>query len=283
LSSAFIDNSYQLDQNYHYRLVTHVSDTSSSFSYPQFINTTPIVKQAYKNKVHNIPGVIQAEDFDEGGDGVSYYDIDQSNNGGEYRNDEAVDIEKRDDGGYQVGWTEAGEWMEYTVFVESDGVYEIDIYVAAMELGSQFCLHFQNCSSEIVEVSSTSSWQQTTVNSTKLALNKGANLLRIEIITGGCNIDKLILREGTHIGILSNHYVELKVFPNPAVSQITIQLPDDISGVYVQIFNLDGQVVKRESLNSKQIVDIGTLKKGCYIIEVKSEKLLSYKNKFHKI
>src|SRR5207245_7423153 len=39
-----------------------------------------------------VPGTIQAEDFDGGGEGVAYHDTDTSNNGGQYRST-AVDIE----------------------------------------------------------------------------------------------------------------------------------------------------------------------------------------------
>src|SRR5262249_6816430 len=59
-----------------------------------------------------VPGIIQAEDFDGGGEGVAYHDTDAVNNGGQYRNT-SVDIENASDtgGGYDVGWTAGGEWL----------------------------------------------------------------------------------------------------------------------------------------------------------------------------
>ncbi len=62
--------------------------------------------------------MIQAEDYDEGGQIISYSDSDSTNNGGQYRTEEFVDVENCGEGGYNVGWVSGGEWMEYTVNVD---------------------------------------------------------------------------------------------------------------------------------------------------------------------
>jgi len=63
---------------------------------------------------HSVPGFVQAEDFDAGGEGVAYHDVEPTNLGGAYRPAEGVDIEK---GTYitDVGWIRNGEWLTYTV------------------------------------------------------------------------------------------------------------------------------------------------------------------------
>ncbi len=63
---------------------------------------------------HPVPGFVQAEDFDAGGEGVAYHDTTATNLGGAYRPAEGVDIEK---GAYitDVGWIRSGEWLSYTV------------------------------------------------------------------------------------------------------------------------------------------------------------------------
>jgi probable HAF family extracellular repeat protein len=56
-----------------------------------------------------IPGTIQAENFDDGGEGVAYHDTSTGNKGGAYRSTD-VDIEATSDagGGHDVGWMAAG-------------------------------------------------------------------------------------------------------------------------------------------------------------------------------
>ena len=81
---------------------------------------------------HPIPGKIEAEDYDIGGEGVAYHDATLGNEGGEYRSDD-VDIEITTDtgDGYNVGWIEEGEWLAYTVEVSSTGLYDIQLRVAS--------------------------------------------------------------------------------------------------------------------------------------------------------
>src|SRR5207249_1250766 len=89
-----------------------------------------------------VPGTIQAEDFDGGGEGVAYHDTDTSNNGGQYRNT-GVDIESTSDpgGGYNVGWTAAGEWLKYSINATVDGIYTLQARVASSGDGGTF--HFE--------------------------------------------------------------------------------------------------------------------------------------------
>jgi hypothetical protein len=75
---------------------------------------------------------IQAEDFDEGGEGVAYHDTDAGNTGGAYRPGEDVDIQATTDagGGYNVGWIANSEHLEYTVDVTA-GTYDVHVRVAS--------------------------------------------------------------------------------------------------------------------------------------------------------
>ena len=81
---------------------------------------------------HPIPGRIEAEHYDAGGEGVGYHDTTPGNQGGAYRSDD-VDVETTSDagGGYNVGWIEEGEWLAYTVDVASAGLYDVQLRVAS--------------------------------------------------------------------------------------------------------------------------------------------------------
>jgi beta-glucanase (GH16 family) len=66
---------------------------------------TPTSSTPYYGAPQTIPGTIEAEDYDNGGQSVAYYDMDAANNDGVYRPAEYVDIEACTDsgGGYNVG------------------------------------------------------------------------------------------------------------------------------------------------------------------------------------
>ena len=56
----------------------------------------------------------------------AYHDTSSGNNGGAYRSTD-VDIEAASEGGYDVGWTSAGEWLNYTVNVSAAGTYTVGL------------------------------------------------------------------------------------------------------------------------------------------------------------
>ncbi|OJT18085.1 hypothetical protein BO221_42090 [Archangium sp. Cb G35] len=72
------------------------------------------------------PGVIKAQDFDQGGEGIAYHDTDAVNSYQLYRLDEAVDIGVRGSGTYEVR-SSPGEWLEYTVQVPEGGNYQLSL------------------------------------------------------------------------------------------------------------------------------------------------------------
>jgi len=110
------------------------------------------------HKVQEIPGKIQCEYYDLGGEGIAFHDSDAVNSGSgnlnkgndtlsTFRADEAVDIsytkfhDQIDNSPYNVvnpeenqlyvGWTEPGEWTKYSVEVKSTGFYKIGIMYTA--------------------------------------------------------------------------------------------------------------------------------------------------------
>src|SRR6185503_17671505 len=90
-----------------------------------------------------IPGQLQAENYDVGGEGIAYHDNDTANQGGQYRTD-GVDIKTTADtgGGYTVGWLNANEWLEYTVNVAAAGNYTIQARVGTISTGRNFRIEF---------------------------------------------------------------------------------------------------------------------------------------------
>ncbi len=142
-----------------------------------------------------IPGVIEAEEFDFGGEGNAYHDLDEQNHNGGDRN-EAVDMNNT-----AVGYTQTGEWIEYTVDVQKTGTYEVVATVASGSNGAAFTLYMDNTfiipgadgtPGGFIEVPNTGSWEDfTTVKSSLNKLTKGVHVLKLEITGDWADIDKL--------------------------------------------------------------------------------------------
>jgi len=124
----------------------------------------PYKDDIYKGTYQNVPGKVQAEFYDLGGEGVAFHDTDSVNSGSgnlnkangsylnEFRINEPVDIsytkfqdppvdnsefnfvEPEKDQLY-VGWTKPGEWTKYTINVEIEGTYELGLMYTSNQNG----------------------------------------------------------------------------------------------------------------------------------------------------
>lgn len=146
-----------------------------------------------------IPGTIEAENFDEGRNGEAYLDKDGINQGGGYRPDSGVDISDLISGIRNIGWTEAGEWLEYEVEVAESGYYKAEAFTASAQAeAGVFSIGLAN-QSEVIQFNprETGGWEdfQKLEGKGAIALEKGVHILRLEIEQGGFNLDKIILKK----------------------------------------------------------------------------------------
>ncbi|MBN9688868.1 MAG: carbohydrate-binding protein [Verrucomicrobia bacterium] len=136
---------------------------------------------------------IEAENFDSGGPEVAYHDTTGSNRGGAYRQ-EAVDIGPINDlgGGYAIGYTESGEWLHYTIRVETPGVYRLRVRTARGQsgVGSVRFLFDGVDKTGSMEVPATGNWSTyTTLESEPFQLGAGTQILRMDLSSGGTDLN----------------------------------------------------------------------------------------------
>ena len=142
-----------------------------------------------------IPGIVEAENYDNGGQNIAYNDLTEANEGGSYRNDK-VDIEPCTEGGFNVGWIRAGEWLEYTVDVQNSGGYVLEASVAATSSGKSFHLEVNGLDiTGSIGVPNTGGWQNWQMVSTRLDLSSGIKVFRIVMDTNDFNLDKIIFKD----------------------------------------------------------------------------------------
>ena len=153
----------------------------------------------YSGSGINLPGTLQAEQFDKGGEGVAFHDSDSNDEGkASYRTDnEGVDI-VTGNGGYAIGYTANGEWLEYTVNVKKNGTYGYKATVSSGTNNSGFRIGLMKNGSETtlarISVPNTNSWDTYNTLSTEVISTKlyeGQQTIRITITGQNCNIDKI--------------------------------------------------------------------------------------------
>ncbi len=140
-----------------------------------------------------VPGTIQAEDYDLGGEGVAYHDLTPGNTGGAYRSDD-VDIEGGTGAnGHNVGWVDEGEWLNFTVNVTSTAVYEVRYSVASLQPGPfSIQLSVDGEPRDQVTFNGTGGWQNwiDVTSPTQLSLSNGTHIVRLDFRSTELNIDE---------------------------------------------------------------------------------------------
>jgi hypothetical protein len=185
-------------------------------------------------KAQPVPGRVECEFYDTGGEGIAYHDTDSINNGSgklnppngtmlnEFRMKEGVDISFTKGGAIDnnpynrtepvlnqlyVGWTEPGEWINYTIKVNATGEYNIGLmYTANGDGAISFDIDGKQVSS-LLRIASTYNaadsiaWRQwhhwSRINSlTKIELSKGVHTLTLHVVEhGNMNFDYLEFRK----------------------------------------------------------------------------------------
>ena len=209
-----------------------------------------------------IPGRIYGVNYDLGQRGYAYQDVDYENtsgqggssynNGNVYRND-GVDIEQCSDiytNGYDVGWIETGDWLQYTATVLQEGYYDVLIRFAANNSDGKINISMDGTSiSSLISVPATGGWQKwSTITIEKIFMPAGDHLFKIQFFFGGFNFNYFEFVENT-TDVKENDnspksFYLYQNFPNPfnPSTRISYQLPMNCK-VIVKVFDILGREV----------------------------------------
>ena len=178
-------------------IATDANGMSSTASYT--LNVNPKREPFAKTGPFAIPGILQVEFYDKGGEGAAYHDTEAENRGdANYRSSDGVDI-VNGNGGKAIGYTSTGEWVEYTINVKEAGTYDYKATVSSGTTNSGFSINLKNGNTTTkladVKVPQTGNNDWDTYKTVEGTLSKpleaGEQIIRLTITGSNCNIDKI--------------------------------------------------------------------------------------------
>ncbi len=162
-----------------------------NFDRMEFRNAQPYSGTPY-NGPHNINdgAVVEAEDFDEGGEGTAYHDNESTNQSGAYRTNEGVDLENSE-GSIHISWSNSGEWTKYTLNVQTAGWYDVVVRVSTGNgAPGSLSLSVDDIDEYDMVSTTTTNWQTYgTVTVKNVKLTAGTHVMTMNI-GGNINVDK---------------------------------------------------------------------------------------------
>ncbi|OQY10475.1 MAG: hypothetical protein B6I28_00955 [Fusobacteriia bacterium 4572_132] len=189
--------------------------------------------------------VIEAENYDKGGEGLGYSDTSEKNEGmSRYRND-SVDIETCINGGYNIAFIKSGEWLQYSD-IKGEGNYKISMDVASGKEGN-YKLHLEINGEKInsVEFSDTDGWQKwKNVEIGEVLLSGDKNIVKVIAESDDFNIDDIKFQK----------IVDENNEPETSEEELKIEKLRELTVAVKKIDNLDEEIIKilKKELTTKK-------------------------------
>ncbi|MBN2484950.1 MAG: family 43 glycosylhydrolase [Bacteroidales bacterium] len=203
-----------------------------------------------------------------------------------YASMNGVQTETCSEGGLNVGWIDAGDWMVWNVNLLVSGTYTVEYRVASLNGGGTIQLERAggNPVYGSVAVPKTSGWQNWTTIKHNVSLSAGQQQIAIYVPAGGYNINWLMLTPGfkaaEEISYKTEGYIPHEIYPNPASGNIFIGA-DDNAMIYIS--DLNGRKISQGKVVEKSF-DVSALPDGLYVVTIvtprrtSSQKLLINKS-----
>jgi hypothetical protein len=182
-------------------------------------------------------------------------------------------------GGLNVGYSEPGDWMNYTLNVPTAGTYSFNFRVASLVATGK--IEIRNAAGATLATlsqGSTGGWQTWITKGVTANLTAGLQTLRIYYTGAGLNInwfefastDLKSTEMEPEYGNISESK-KLEVYPNPASEIVTIETGSSNFRV-VDICTLTGAVLFTQPISSnKTMLDISRLNTGLYLISLRGD------------
>ncbi len=223
-------------------------------------NLAPFSEEVVTNNLpdrHTIPGRIEAEAFD-------------VNNG--------LVLENCSEGGKNTGYANAGDYLDYRVYVGASMNYDLNYRIATERSNAELILqtgdgeHFTSI--DTIKFSSTGGWQNWTTQSRTVYLEEGYYIIRLLVKQGEHNLNWFEFKKTTGLPNEKAMEEDYLLYPNPGSDYAVLKVYGDHPGYRsIRICNMNGQII--ETLRGPQdeyYIDTSGYPKGIYFLRIENKK-----------
>lgn len=240
------------------------------------IEVLNIEQSPFNGTAWNIPAdKILAVQFDIGGPEISCHDNEIEMQGGNnYRAGTGIETEDSNNGDGNIGWTNAGEWMEYTVYATKKGTYAMYSRLSSAGGGALriFIDGVDKTGSAII--ATTGSWgNYQDVHVADIYLTEDEHIMRVMIDKTGMNLSSYsfnFISEDNITNEVENLFASsIKIAPNPFDDILSVYF-NDIEIASAQIITLTGKIIHSQTgINKSNIlINTGSLSDGYYLLRI---------------
>ncbi len=185
-----------------------------------------------------------------------------------------VQTEACTEGGSNVGYIDANDWMAYNnVNFPVTGTYTFEFRVASVS-GATLSGDLNAGSIQLgtATIPATGGWQNWTTVKFSATVNAGTYNLGVFAKTGGWNFNWIQITQGLKSASLESSIeiaplsATLSIYPNPVENLLTIA--GGVEGQFnVKVINMNGVLVMDQAVENLSTLDVSALQSGVYILQ----------------
>jgi hypothetical protein len=195
-----------------------------------------------------------------------------------------VDTQYADNGQPSVGWITNGEWLEYSIRVDSSWLYQLSMRVATLYSRGGPISILVNGEERLsgIEIPGTGAWDSfITYRPGSLRLNAEDTILRLQFDKGGFNLGRLRFTPASTNALENQGLKGLGLYPNPAQNRLWVSNEHPLASW--QILDLTGrEVLGNGRAPGQGPVDISMLSPGHYLFIARDREGRLLKGRFSK-
>ncbi|MEM8524835.1 MAG: cellulase family glycosylhydrolase [Bacteroidota bacterium] len=280
-ATSFVDTDVQAGKTYTYRIYTNRADGILLHGYPTRLRINATAQTPFKETLIQIPGNLEVEEYDNGGEGLAYHDSDPANIPAGFRLDEGVDIGTQGNG-FILEYVVSGEWIEYTVNVAEAGTYSVKAEVASQVANGTFDIRFsKNDAATNFTVPNTGNWYvfQEIEASNTIELEAGEQVVRLNITNNNpFNVDYLTFTLETASSTAETNAIEagFKIAPNPTEGILNIEVAEVLKkhSTHLELFDMTGKRIATFELDrTATTLDLSAFANGLYMLHLVNDEV----------
>jgi Secretion system C-terminal sorting domain/DUF5010 C-terminal domain len=255
-----------------------IATTGANYTPPVSIPPGAGVQAPYTGTALSIPGIVEAEDYDFGGQGVAFNDNATKDGDLTKRPSDNVDLGGGGANGTVVGWFESGEWLEYTVNIEP-GIYTIDLSAASGLLApaapGNLTFTINGTPLTTIATTLTANWNTfSTFTASNLNIPAASNAILRITSTGGFNVDRITFTK-TALAVGEFSLDKVNIYPNPVFDFLNVDLKDNETPL-LKVYGLDGKLLITEKTKK---LSVNQLSNGIYFLNVNEKQFVKFVKK----
>lgn len=186
--------------------------------------------------------IIEAEDYDQGGEGIAYHD-NTSGNGGNttLRQDEDVDLWDIGDGVIKIGSVQDGEWVNYTYNFPNTGNYKFTFFIGTPKSNADLHVFIDGNEVFTIDVPDTGSYSVFQEVTETYNVTEGERVITLKMFNDSFDIDKFSI---TSEGVDLSHLSEAFTYISTTDKKYTVSWDEESAAEYYiyRIYNLEKEI-----------------------------------------